>query len=398
MRVLVCGGGNGAHVLAGVAASHKNCDARVLTLFSDEAARWTKTMGEHGFTVAFYEQGQIVRRITNKPELVTNDPSAAEGCDMIILVVPAFGHAQYIKAIEPYVKPGTTIIGLPGQAGFEFDVRGGLGEKAKSCNLVSFDSLPWACRIKEYGKEVHVLGTKQSLRGATFIGDSPSLNDPVAVLQGMIGERPQLLTSGNILGMTLMAVNAYIHTAILYARWHDWDGKPMAEAPLFYQGLDEHGANLMSTMSDEVLLIAKVIMEKYPQVDLSNVHHVIHFLLGAYSEEIEDSSTLQKAFSTNKAYIGLTHPMKKADSGEGLVPDYGHRYVSEDVPFGLVVIRGIAEVLNIPTPASDQVLLWLQSKMNKEYLVDGSIKGKDVPTSRSPQRYGFTTVEGILGL
>ena len=61
----------------------------------------------------------------NKPSIVpSKDPAIAKGCNMIVLVVPAFGHVQYLEALKPYVTPGTTIIGLPGQAGFEFDVRG----------------------------------------------------------------------------------------------------------------------------------------------------------------------------------------------------------------------------------------------------------------------------------
>lgn len=51
MTVIVCGGGNGAHVLAGLAASVPEVETRVLTLYSDEAERWTTAMKEAKFTV-----------------------------------------------------------------------------------------------------------------------------------------------------------------------------------------------------------------------------------------------------------------------------------------------------------------------------------------------------------
>lgn len=38
--VLTCGGGNGAHCLAGLSAMRPNIESRVLTLYSDEAKKW----------------------------------------------------------------------------------------------------------------------------------------------------------------------------------------------------------------------------------------------------------------------------------------------------------------------------------------------------------------------
>ena len=234
--LLVCGGGNGAHVLAGLGALDPNTETRVLTMFGDEAARWSKTMETHDFTVHFKFHGKEADAVKCKPDVVSKDPAIAKGCNLIVLVVPAFGHASYLQAIKPYVAPGTTIIGMPGQAGFEFDVRGILGDVARDCTLGNFESLPWACRIAEYGKEVEVLGTKARLSGAIERGRVPStLSDPGAILQRILGEHPVLHISGHILGMTLMAVNAYVHPAILYGRWHNYNGEELAEAPLFYQ-------------------------------------------------------------------------------------------------------------------------------------------------------------------
>ena len=42
--VLICGGGNGAHAAAGIVATQPGMEARVLTLYADEAERWTTAM------------------------------------------------------------------------------------------------------------------------------------------------------------------------------------------------------------------------------------------------------------------------------------------------------------------------------------------------------------------
>jgi hypothetical protein len=49
--VTVCGGGNGAHVMAGLAASRPGIEARVLTLYRDEAEQWTNAMAGSNFSV-----------------------------------------------------------------------------------------------------------------------------------------------------------------------------------------------------------------------------------------------------------------------------------------------------------------------------------------------------------
>ena len=100
---------------------------------------------------------------------------------------------------------------------------------------------------------------------------------------------------------------------------------------------------------------------------------------------------------TNFAYQGITHPMRQLPDNSYL-PDFNHRFLTEDVPFGLVVIRGISEIVGVPTPNIDLVLSWCQEKLQKEYLVDSKLIGKDLGTTRCPQRYGFKTIEEVLGL
>jgi hypothetical protein len=78
------------------------------------------------------------------------------------------------------------------------------------------------------------------------------------------------------------------------------------------------------------------------------------------------------------------------------IPDFNHRFLLEDIPC-LAVIRGIAEIAGVETPNLDTVLLWGQEKLNKEYLVGSRLTGKDVATTRCPQRYGFTRIEELLG-
>ena len=51
LTVCVCGGGNGAHAMVGLTAAHGQMEARVLTLFQDEAERWTNLLKEGDFKI-----------------------------------------------------------------------------------------------------------------------------------------------------------------------------------------------------------------------------------------------------------------------------------------------------------------------------------------------------------
>lgn len=46
----------------------------------------------------------------------------------------------------------------------------------------------------------------------------------------------------------------------------------------------------------------------------------------------------------------------------GFVPDVDHRFFQEDVPFVLVVLRDIAEMIGVATPIIDEIILWAQSR------------------------------------
>ena len=37
-----------------------------------------------------------------------------------------------------------------------------------------------------------------------------------------------------------------------YGRWRTWDGKPLAKKPLFYQGVDNETADVLTGISDDI--------------------------------------------------------------------------------------------------------------------------------------------------
>ena len=394
--VLICGGGNGAHVMTGIASS-QNVTVRVMSIYSDEAERWQKIISNNDMQIVVQDLDTVKKTIRSRPTLITNDPQlAVPGANIIIITVPAFSHESYLKAIVPYLQNDTIIVGLPSQMGFEFQCADIFQEKFQSCALVSAESLPWACRIDEFGKKAIILGIKNSLACSVINFTNRTTKDIISCVQDLLGQFTTLYQLSSYMAVNLMA-KAYVHPPIMFARWKDYDGIPLREKPAFYQGLDSVGAELLSRMSDEIFQTAHAIEKVKPDADMNKVTPLFKNFLKFYDGQIVDKTNLLSAFQTNKAYQGLVHPMKSTENN-GFIPDFNHRYLREDVPFGLCVFRGIAEIVGMPTPAMDEMILWYQNLMGKEYLINGRLQGKDVIETRAPQRYGLRTLEQLFNL
>lgn len=98
----------------------------------------------------------------------------------------------------------------------------------------------------------------------------PPRKDPVPTLQCLLGPIPKLIVSGHPLAVDLMSVNSYLHTSIMYGQWEGWDGIPLGQRPPFYNGLTEPTAILISSISEEIKEIAK-LLELKTGADMSKV-------------------------------------------------------------------------------------------------------------------------------
>ncbi|KAK7089778.1 hypothetical protein V1264_024244 [Littorina saxatilis] len=103
--------------------------------------------------------------------------------------------------------------------------------------------------------------------GSITVGKSKLKIDPAKTLQSMLGEHPILKVAYNFMEPYLMT-KSIVHPPLLYAKWRDWDGQPLSEKSLFYQGLDELGAASLCGVSDEVVATAEAISKQKPELAL----------------------------------------------------------------------------------------------------------------------------------
>eukprot|EP00445_Apocalathium_hangoei_P094655 CAMPEP_0204248656 /NCGR_PEP_ID=MMETSP0361-20130328/99274_1 /ASSEMBLY_ACC=CAM_ASM_000343 /TAXON_ID=268821 /ORGANISM="Scrippsiella Hangoei, Strain SHTV-5" /LENGTH=505 /DNA_ID=CAMNT_0051221923 /DNA_START=73 /DNA_END=1587 /DNA_ORIENTATION=- len=300
--VIVCGGGNAAQVATAMYSARYSTIA--VSLYADEAAKWKEALGDNDYELTL-DTGKVLK---SRPDDITNDPSVAAKADMIVLAVPSFAHGQYFEAFEPYIKKGTVIACMPARSGGDLLLAAKLGAKADDVTFVGFETLPWACRFTDWGKKATILGTKGSILAAV----TPPANTPkaFAMLQGLLGVFPNCTYSPNNLGISLRNPGAQIHPGVMYGRWcpEKWDGNPVDEKPLFYQGVEEFSESVLMGLTNEVQAIRKKMEEMVPGLDLGDAGTLHQWYLDSYAGQMPDSSSLRMCMNTNPGYRGLTHP------------------------------------------------------------------------------------------
>jgi hypothetical protein len=248
--------------------------------------------------------------------------------------------------------------------------------------LFGLQTLPWACRIKEYGQVVDVLGVKKTVDAASR--PAAEIGTITPVLAQMLGL--PIGAAASLLALTLANTGQLIHPGIMYGLFAGWDGAPLDAAPPFYQGLTEEGARVLASLSDELQAIRARLAAA---LDLTAVRPLLDWLLRAYGDSIVDPSGLHSAFVTNQAYAGLKVPVRQVAPGR-FVPDFSARYLSEDVPFGLAVSRAIAALAGMETPTIDRVIAWAGERLGRNFL------SRDARLARIPQNYGLADLAQLL--
>jgi len=331
MKVLLCGGGNAIHVLTCYIGSLPDCEARILSLFPGEAKRLEDALDDEKGIRCENDLGPDP--VYGKPAMISSDPAAVvPGSDVVILALPSFTHGIYLEKLKPHLKPGVVIGAMPGQSGFDLCARSVLGSDfVDASSIFALETLPWACRVVKYGQSVQVLGTKSEIGAVIAPHEGQPLERVLQILQKLVGPKPILKASSNFLAVTLMNPNT-VHPTISYGFYRNKDlTVPFDEAPVFYQGVDERTGEMLSQVSDEVMRVRDVLLQKYPSLDLSSMLHIRDVLLRYYYDDLADKTNIHTMLKTSRAHRGLVHPMREVDTPEGkkYLPDFQYRYFTE---------------------------------------------------------------------
>lgn len=389
----ICGGGNAGHALAVAASRTFEGDIRWLTS-SEEKAR---ILRDGVFSQAGLRSTGVIEGCAGRVSVVSADASEViPDADLVIVAVPAFAHAAILRQIRPHLKERVLIGALPARSGFEFEAAAlvpGI-EPAGGRVIFGLQTLPWSTRVVKPGTVVNFGALKAAVLMATM--PARHATGVAAMLSRIFGTR--VVPTANFLNMTLGNPGQVIHPGLMYGFFASWPGTAYSDAqiPRFYaDASDDTGAFVEQLSADIVAVARRIEIQSAGALDLSGVLSIHEWLRVSYPAQTGDTSTAATCFRTGPLQARKA-PMLEIAPG-AFAPDFRYRYLSEDVPFGLAVVKAIAEMAGVGTPAIDTVLRWAQRKLNRRFLRSGKITGPDAGTLPIPQNYGIRTLEDLIG-
>lgn len=395
-NITICGGGNAAHILVGLLAQ-RGYTVNVYAPFSNEAEQWNKS---NGVTIQLPNEQSAF----GKPNQVSKFPeNVIPQADLVIMPIPSFAIKPTLEQIAPHLKQNAIIGAFPGSGGFHWNVREIIRHQFKRNDVIVFGSnqLPYNCRYISYATQAQCLGIKKKVKLAT---SPPAAAEEVSKILQKVCDPIEFVTVSHMLSLCLYPANQVIHPARLYDLFHDWqDTTVYKEPPMFYAGFTDETAKLADAICKDLKNVANALDQCEEKLfgkikydigsDVDNMRDAMMFY---YGDMIEDSSTLKTCFTTNTGYVGLRTPMKCIGEKK-YIPLFEQRYFTEDIPYGLCLVKGLADLVDVDVPTIDKLILWAQVHLGKEFIVQGKLKGKDVHTcSTAPQAFGINSAEQLF--
>ena len=335
MKIAVLGGGNSAQTMAAdlvlEGASVNLCD---LPNFESNIAHVMKTgiiekLGSAGSV------GKTGRAPLNK--VTTSVADAINGVEIIFLAVPAYGHMTFYETLVDCLQDGQTVVTVPGCWGALrlsrlLHQRG----SAKHITVAETSQCMHVCRVAEPwlgpGK-VRVIAERKSFQIAAIpTRKTKSVCELVARLY------QQVKAATNVLETSLNNGNFIVHApmVIMNAGWIEHTN---GEFMFYRDGATRSIGSVIDTITAERDTIsAKLGFTPIPTT--------------TYIERMKDVEWVN-------------------DPCETAPPSLQHRYVSEDVPYGLVPITGFGNLLGVPTPAADSMIVLSSISNDSDYWKEG---------------------------
>ena len=266
--------------------------------------------------------------------MTANVEEAVSGADLIMLVIPSVAHESYAQALAPLLKPDQPVFLNPGHTGgglhFCHELkRAGFKDEPQTCESVT---LTYITRM-EGETCVNIYSYTKRLAFAAFPGKHASkLYDLLKPLY------PEIVLSSSVLETALTNINAVFHPPgmIMNAGWIERTNGNF----LFYaEGVTEAVGRVTKAIDDERLAVAAAL--GIPSVSFLEAF----FRAGLTTSGALESGSIKRACEESAPNATIRSPSS-----------LNHRYVHEDVGYGLVPFSAFGKLAGVPTPAIDALI------------------------------------------
>jgi opine dehydrogenase len=324
-KVAVLGGGNGAHAMA----ADLMLKGFEVFLFcrSPEKLKPIQDQGGIVFVDPAGEQLVPIHRVCGSIE------EALSEAELVMVVVAAVAHEPYAKACAPHLKNGQTVVLIPGSTGGALAFRQILKESGSQADVpvCETNTLTYICRL--IGPAKVKVTVRLKLQFAALPGKKTG--ECFQVFKNLF---PDITERRNVLETSLTNFNAILHPPgmIMNAGWIEFT---KGDFSYYCEGGTQAIARVIDEVDKERISICKKIN-----------YQTDRFLDFFYKA----GATSERAFNSGSLYQALqeSEPNRFIRAPENL----NHRYLTEDVPFGIVPMAYLGEMLGVPTPAINALI------------------------------------------
>ena len=334
MKITVLGAGAGGTAVAYDCASHGH-EVRLFDFpdFPDNVAMIAKQGGINaegdisGFGAIAYSGHDI--------------DAALEGAELIYVVGPAYSTEPFGEAVAGKLSSGQTVIVTPGSCGgaLAFKRAAGLDVDDDAIRVAETSTLHYAVRLTEPG-QIRVF---LKLKAGNLLAALPKQHT-AGILELISDVYPSMESAESVLQTSLQNANPIIHPAVTLsnAARIEMTGGDF----LFYEeGVSDSVGRLIEALDKERIAIGEklgITILSDPEMGMRQ----------GYMLENNYGSGYRKA----PGFLGI-----------GAQPQLDHRYLNEDVGYGLVFMTGLGEQVGVETPGMDAIINVATIVMARDY-------------------------------
>ncbi len=277
-------------------------------------------------------------------KLATTDAGEAlDGCDVIMVVVPATAHWDIAETCAPYLSKGQIVVLNPGRTFGAIEFK----QVLRSCGceadviIAEAQTLIYASRATGPG-EARIFRIKNAIPVASLhVHLIPN------VLERLRTAFPQFVPGTNVLKTSLDNIGAVFHPAqmILNAGWV----QDASQFEFYYQGASPAVGKVLESLDEERVAVAAAL-----GIRATTARNWLYCAYGVHGAD------LREAITANPGYGGILAPRRLR-----------HRYVTEDVPMSLVPIASAGRKFGQPTPTIDSIIQMASVIMGEDYSTTG---------------------------
>lgn len=266
-----------------------------------------------------------------KLDTVTADAGEAiAGRDILMVVVPATAHRFIAEQIAPHLVDGQFVILNPGRTGGALETLKTIRDSGCKADIVVAEAQTFLYASRSMNPaQTKVFRIKNSIPVAAL----PAHRTP-EVVNALRRAFPQFVPGDNVMKTSLDNIGAIFHPAVTVlnaARIESTNG----DFDYYTEGITPAVSLILEAMDKERVMVAEGLGFRAMSAR--------EWLYIAYDAA---GRTLYEAMRANRGYDGIKAPKT-----------IYHRYITEDVPMSLVPIASLGQLVNVPTPAIDSIIL-----------------------------------------